>query len=65
MSSLRYFNPVGAHASAKIGELPIGVPQNLVPFITQTASGKREKLTVLVPIMLQPMVHAFVIIFML
>ena len=46
VSSLRYFNPVGAHASAKIGELPMGVPQNLVPFITQTASGKREKLTV-------------------
>ncbi|MFD2598106.1 UDP-glucose 4-epimerase GalE [Sphingobacterium corticis] len=44
--SLRYFNPVGAHASALIGELPIGVPQNLVPFITQTAIGKREKLTV-------------------
>lgn len=46
VSSLRYFNPVGAHASAKIGELPIGVPQNLVPFITQTAIGKREQLTV-------------------
>ena len=46
VSSLRYFNPVGAHASAKIGELPIGIPQNLVPFITQTAIGKREKLTV-------------------
>ncbi|QQL48587.1 UDP-glucose 4-epimerase GalE [Mucilaginibacter ginkgonis] len=44
--SLRYFNPVGAHESALIGELPIGVPQNLVPFITQTAIGKREKLTV-------------------
>lgn len=44
--SLRYFNPVGAHKSALIGELPIGVPQNLVPFITQTAIGKREKLTV-------------------
>lgn len=44
--SLRYFNPVGAHDSALIGELPIGVPQNLVPFITQTAIGKREKLTV-------------------
>ena len=44
--SLRYFNPVGAHASALIGELPIGVPQNLVPFITQTAIGKREKITV-------------------
>ncbi len=44
--SLRYFNPVGAHPSALIGELPIGVPQNLVPFITQTAIGKRQKLTV-------------------
>ncbi len=44
--SLRYFNPVGAHASALIGELPIGIPQNLVPFITQTAIGKRESLTV-------------------
>ncbi|NGM66606.1 UDP-glucose 4-epimerase GalE [Sphingobacterium sp. SGR-19] len=44
--ALRYFNPVGAHVSALIGELPIGVPQNLLPFITQTASGKREKLTV-------------------
>jgi len=44
--SLRYFNPVGAHKSALIGELPIGVPQNLVPFITQTAMGKREKITV-------------------
>ena len=43
---LRYFNPVGAHASAAIGELPIGVPQNLVPFITQTAIGLREKLSV-------------------
>ena len=44
--SLRYFNPVGAHESAMIGELPIGVPQNLVPFITQTAIGKRPKVTV-------------------
>ncbi len=44
--ALRYFNPVGAHSSALIGELPIGVPQNLVPFITQTAIGKREKITV-------------------
>jgi UDP-glucose 4-epimerase len=44
--SLRYFNPVGAHESALIGELPLGVPQNLVPFITQTAIGKREKVTV-------------------
>lgn len=44
--ALRYFNPVGAHPSSKIGELPIGTPQNLVPFITQTAAGIREKLTV-------------------
>lgn len=44
--SLRYFNPVGAHPSAKIGELPIGVPANLVPYITQVAAGIREKLTV-------------------
>jgi len=44
--SLRYFNPVGAHESALIGELPIGVPQNLVPFITQAAIGKRGKITV-------------------
>lgn len=44
--SLRYFNPVGAHDSALIGELPIGVPQNLIPFITQAAIGKREKITV-------------------
>ena len=44
--ALRYFNPVGAHPSALIGELPNGVPQNLVPFITQTAIGKREQLTV-------------------
>lgn len=46
VTSLRYFNPVGAHESALIGELPIGVPQNLVPYITQTAIGKREKITV-------------------
>ena len=44
--SLRYFNPIGAHHSVEIGELPLGVPQNLVPFITQTAIGKREKLSV-------------------
>jgi UDP-glucose 4-epimerase len=44
--SLRYFNPVGAHPSGNLGELPIGVPSNLVPFITQTAIGKRKKLTV-------------------
>ena len=44
--SLRYFNPIGAHTSAEIGELPIGTPQNLVPFITQTAIGKRKELSV-------------------
>jgi UDP-glucose 4-epimerase len=44
--SLRYFNPIGAHPSTEIGELPIGTPQNLVPFITQTAIGKREQLSV-------------------
>ncbi len=44
--SLRYFNPIGAHPSALIGELPRGVPQNLVPFITQTAAGVRECLSV-------------------
>jgi UDP-glucose 4-epimerase len=43
---LRYFNPIGAHNSAKIGELPLGVPNNLVPFITQTAAGLRDKLTI-------------------
>ncbi len=43
---LRYFNPVGAHPSGFIGELPLGVPNNLVPFITQTAAGIREQLTV-------------------
>jgi len=43
---LRYFNPIGAHPSAEIGELPIGVPQNLVPFITQTAIGLRKELSV-------------------
>jgi len=44
--ALRYFNPVGAHPSAEIGELPIGVPQNLIPFITQTGIGLREQLSV-------------------
>ncbi len=43
---LRYFNPIGAHPSAEIGELPLGVPQNLVPFITQTAIGLRKELSV-------------------
>tara|TARA_R110002124_G_scaffold287364_1_gene474022 strand:- start:52349 stop:53371 length:1023 start_codon:yes stop_codon:yes gene_type:complete len=44
--ALRYFNPIGAHHSAEIGELPVGVPQNLVPFITQTAAGVRDELSV-------------------
>ncbi len=44
--ALRYFNPMGAHPSAEIGELPIGVPQNLVPFITQTGVGLRDQLSV-------------------
>lgn len=43
---LRYFNPIGAHHSALIGELPLGVPNNLVPYLTQTAIGKRESLSV-------------------
>lgn len=43
---LRYFNPIGAHESALIGELPVGVPQNLVPYLTQTAAGIRKELTV-------------------
>jgi len=45
-TALRYFNPIGAHPSALIGELPRGVPNNLVPFITQTAIGKRECLNI-------------------
>ncbi|HCT30097.1 MAG TPA: UDP-glucose 4-epimerase GalE [Bacteroidales bacterium] len=44
--ALRYFNPIGAHPSAEIGELPLGKPDNLVPFITQTAIGIREKLQI-------------------
>ncbi len=44
--SLRYFNPIGAHPSNEIGELPLGTPQNLVPFITQTAAGLHKQLTV-------------------
>ena len=44
--ALRYFNPIGAHPSAQIGELPRGVPSNLVPFLIQTAAGQRESLTV-------------------
>ena len=46
MISLRYFNPIGAHPSIEIGELPEGKPQNLVPFITQTAAGIHQKVNV-------------------
>ncbi|MGJ8661251.1 MAG: UDP-glucose 4-epimerase GalE, partial [Bacteroidota bacterium] len=46
ITALRYFNPIGAHSSALIGELPIGRPANLLPYITQTGIGKLEKLTV-------------------
>lgn len=46
VSLLRYFNPIGAHPSAKLGELPIGVPNNLIPYVTQTAAGIREKLSI-------------------
>ena len=44
--SLRYFNPIGAHESGKLGELPVGVPSNLVPFVAQTAAGIREVITI-------------------
>jgi len=44
--ALRYFNPIGAHKSAKIGELPIGIPQNLIPFVVQTAAGIRKELSI-------------------
>ena len=44
--ALRYFNPIGAHESALIGELPLGIPQNLIPFVTQTAAGIRAQLSV-------------------
>ena len=43
---LRYFNPIGAHPSGLIGELPVGIPNNLLPYITQTAAGKRDQLTI-------------------
>ncbi|MBP1164774.1 UDP-glucose 4-epimerase [Chryseobacterium sp. PvR013] len=46
VSLLRYFNPIGAHPSGKLGELPIGIPNNLVPYVMQTASGVREKLNI-------------------
>ncbi|MDC8103318.1 UDP-glucose 4-epimerase GalE [Chryseobacterium sp. B21-037] len=46
ISLLRYFNPIGAHPSGKLGELPIGVPNNLIPYVMQTAAGIREKLNI-------------------
>ncbi len=46
VSILRYFNPIGAHTSAKLGELPIGIPNNLVPYVTQTAAGIRTELSI-------------------
>lgn len=46
ISLLRYFNPIGAHPSGKLGELPMGIPNNLVPYVMQTASGVREKLNI-------------------
>lgn len=46
ISLLRYFNPIGAHPSAKLGELPVGIPNNLVPYVMQTAAGIREKLSI-------------------
>ncbi|SHI55909.1 UDP-galactose 4-epimerase [Cruoricaptor ignavus] len=46
ISVLRYFNPIGAHPSAKLGELPIGIPNNLIPYVTQTAAGIREHLNI-------------------
>jgi UDP-glucose 4-epimerase len=46
VSLLRYFNPIGAHPSAKLGELPLGIPNNLVPFVTQTAAGIRKELSI-------------------
>ncbi|RBW56915.1 UDP-glucose 4-epimerase GalE [Tenacibaculum sp. E3R01] len=44
--ALRYFNPIGAHPSIKIGELPLGIPQNLIPYVTQTAAGIRKELSI-------------------
>lgn len=46
ISLLRYFNPIGAHPTALLGELPIGIPNNLIPYVTQTAAGIREKLNI-------------------
>jgi len=61
---LRYFNPIGAHPSGLIGELCRGVPSNLIPYITQTAIGKRERLRILETITRRLMAPVFVILFM-
>jgi UDP-glucose 4-epimerase len=61
---LRYFNPIGAHPTAEIGELPIGVPQNLVPFITQTGIGLRKNYPFMGMIIQLLMERQFAIIFM-
>ena len=61
---LRYFNPVGAHKSGCIGEDPQGIPNNLMPYVTQVAVGRREKLSILGRIMLRQMVQGCAIIFM-
>ena len=53
---LRYFNPVGAHKSGQIGEDPQGIPNNLMPYVTQVAVGRREKLSILVMITIRSMV---------
>ena len=61
---LRYFNPIGSHESALIGELPNGTPDNLLPYVAQTAIGKRNLLLYLEMTMTQKMELVFVIIFM-
>ncbi len=62
---LRYFNPIGAHESGRIGEDPKGIPNNLMPYISQVAVGKLEKLEYLVMIMIHRMEPESVIISML
>lgn len=61
---LRYFNPIGAHPSALIGELPNGVPMNLIPFVTQTAIGIRGQLKILATTIILLTEHVFVITYM-
>lgn len=61
---LRYFNPIGSHPTAFIGELPNGVPNNLIPYVTQTAMGIRKQLTILATITTPKMVLVYAITFM-